>query len=398
MARPDSDHDLLQTIIADISATIDPLPGPTEEVIASIVIQDNVQYLQDRVTELESQDQELRNEIAALREQNSILRFENDTLHSQESAKQEYQATSPATPNVLSTDLIDLGPNESSTLAAPRVEDNTHQEVRTGKANQLKSTESQATDQPEAKTPDRKEKNELLTPGRQDNPVVIEDDEDSPVKQLSFADESRSTIEQYSPSTINNDTSPVAEANDQNTSLVLKELPPNTNYRDLLQAISTIRPGRIKEVHIRDGNSASITFFTREAAEKLHAAFQKARYLNEGRLLYSASASWSSKHILPEDPMHYTRVLGVGGHPDCVNVTNVLSAVRSQGFNPQMESIILTPPQTFLRHDSSWCSPRQQVICRFRSVRDAERVFEILARAFPVQWRSDFQYLLDPCE
>lgn len=400
MAQQDNPgHDLLRTIIADIAAMTDPLPGPTKEEIASIILQTQVQYLQDRLATLEAENQGLRDQNAALQDENSILRFENDHLFDKEKTVHESQTTPPITPQAISSDLINLGPDSTPSVAAHKVEDNLSLDSKTAgvEIEIVKNTESQATSQPEAKSTDRDEDHELGSSGRKNNPIVI-DDEDSPLKHPYRPDESNITLQQRSLSTIRKDLLLVAEADYQNTSLFLTDLLPNTSYRALLQAIATIRPGRIKEVQIRDGNTAKITFFTREAAEKLYAAFQDKHSRLQGPLLFGVSASWSKKHIPPEGIKDRTRVLGVEGHPGFVNVSNVLGAVRWQGFSPQMESIVLTPPQTYQRPDSLCFGPFQQVICSFRSVRDAEMVRGILSRVWPSELQVAFEYLPDPCE
>lgn len=399
MEQPNSVSGLLQSVIADIAAMTDPLPAPTEETVASILRQTQVKYLQSRVAELKTENEGLRSDITALREENSILRFENDDLLNKESTDHDIRMSNFNTLDKLYDDLINLGlgSGESSSgdswnPAAQNVKDNKDHGVKSGNVDLLGDTESQAASKPAAESPDRKERHEVLTLGCHDNPVIIEDDESTPVKQPSRTDESGSTMQQHTPASTNTDMA-VGEGDDQNTSLILRDLLTNTNYGDLLEVIATIRPGRIKDVHIRDGNTARITFFTREAAEKLYAALQQERSLREGPLFHILSAHWSNKYTPPETPSSHTRVLRVQGHPDCVNVASVLMATRAHGLNPHMELIILTPPQTY-----PGLGTLQQVICRYRCVRDAERVFGILSGAFPTQWNVIYQYLPDPCE
>lgn len=372
MGQTDPDHDLLQSIITDIAAMTDPLPGPTNEAIASIVTQSQVQYLRNRVTKLETENHGLRDDVAALRDENNILRFENDLL-TQETIKSKPQTASPSTPRMLSFDLINLSPVGPFTLSSQEVKGNKEPTVKASMADTLKKTESGWNTGPEDTTPDREDK---------DDPEI----------------QRNTSTAQFAAGRISKESLPLTEAHDQNTCLFLTDLLPNTSYRALLQAVAVLRPGRIKETEIKGGNIATVTFFTREAAERLHAALRKDHSRHPGPLLCNVSASWSSESVPPDEPNGRTRVLGVEGHPDVVNVANVLAAVRWQGYDPKVEIIILTPPETYQRHDSGWTGPLQQVICRFRGVLDAVRVRGILARAFPPQWQVSFQYLPDPCE
>ncbi|ROV96215.1 hypothetical protein VSDG_04995 [Cytospora chrysosperma] len=379
MAQQDEPgHGLLKTIIAEIAVMTDPLPGPTKEEIASIVLQAQVQYLQDKVVRLETESQGLHDQIADLQEENSILRFENDILFDKENRIHGVPQTSPPiAPQGICYDLINLGPDPSPSVAAEYNLDDT--QSLNGKTSGLEleveivgETQNRATSRPKKESADQDKDHELGRWGCKNNPVVVEDDYESSSKHPFRPDESSIALQQRSLSTIRKDLLLVAEADHQNTSLFLTNLLPNTSYRALLLAISTIRPGRIKEAQIRDGNTAKITFFTRQAAEKLYEAFQNKDSRPHDPLLQVVSATWSKKHIPPEGTKNRTRILRVEGHPGFVNVANVLAAVRWQGFSPQMESIILTPPQSYPRPDSLWLSPLQQVICSFRSVSDAE--------------------------
>lgn len=81
-----------------------------------------------------------------------------------------------------------------------------------------------------------------------------------------------------------------------------------------------------------------------------------------------------------------------------MSAEDVLVLMRSQGFEPEMENIVDMPLGNYLRHDSWMRGPLRQVMCRFRSVRDAERAMELLERTLTPKAGAVFEYLPDSCE
>ncbi|ROV88850.1 hypothetical protein VMCG_10177 [Cytospora schulzeri] len=356
-------QDLLQTIIAEVATMKELLPAPTNEDIASIVLQVQVQYLQDMVAKLETEVQEMREENTSLREGNSILRLEKDALFRMASTSHTSQATSPLIPEIKSTCLIDLGLEGLPTLAAPKVEETKSRKPKLGSVNIAKDIESEATIQPETKLPDWKESHKLLDTGCKNQLILIEYDEGSPPRNPSRSNDRSITLQQRTLKTIKKVLCNAAEPENQNTSIILTKFPQEPTYTTLFRAIAHIQPGQVKQVHIR----ANITFITREAAEKFYSAVQDRESRLQTSQFYGVPVSWSSKPVPPEDSKGRTRVLGVEGHPDVVTVASVIGAIRWQNFSPQMESIDLMPPQSFLRHNSWMLGPLQQVMRRFRS-------------------------------